>query len=120
LLQPGKLETNKGSSGPAEKSFVMPPARSPTPPSSGLKADSALLDPHVAAAASASASAEAVGALRLAEPVSPTVLDYDRKLHSVEDMMQQTGQERDVCYFYLESANWDVREAVNMYKTFST
>ena len=43
----------------------------------------------------------------------PNMGDYDSK---IMEMMEETKQERDVCYFYLESTNWDIKEAISMYK----
>jgi len=32
----------------------------------------------------------------------------------VANMSAQTGQLKDVCYFYLESANWNLPEAIEL------
>jgi hypothetical protein len=32
-------------------------------------------------------------------------------------MMSETGKERDVCYFFLESVNWDLSQAIEMLKS---
>lgn len=32
----------------------------------------------------------------------------------VSSMATKTGQEKDVCYFYLESANWNLTEAIEL------
>lgn len=32
----------------------------------------------------------------------------------VATMVSTTGQEKDVCYFYLESANWNLNEAIEL------
>ena len=34
------------------------------------------------------------------------------------EMIAETGDERDVCVFYLESAEWDVKAAVALKATF--
>ena len=49
-------------------------------------------------------------------PPSPTVIEYESRFKRIDEMMQQTQQEREVCLFYLESTNWDVKEAVNLFK----
>jgi hypothetical protein len=53
-------------------------------------------------------------------PKSAKVLEFekifDQKIKNVEEMMKLTKQERDVCYFYLESTDWNVDDAVIMFK----
>ena len=34
-------------------------------------------------------------------------------------MVSETGQDRDVCYFYLESVNWNLKEAIELFKSVS-
>lgn len=42
-----------------------------------------------------------------------SVSDHDRKTN---EMMREISQEKAVCEFYLESTNWDVEDAISMYK----
>jgi hypothetical protein len=53
-------------------------------------------------------------------PKSDKVLEFekifDQKIKYVEEMMKLTNQERDVCYFYLESTDWNVENAIIMFK----
>ena len=51
-----------------------------------------------------------------ANPPSPTVIEYESRFKRIDEMMQQTQQEREVCLFYLESTNWNVQDAVNLFK----
>ena len=48
-----------------------------------------------------------------------TVKQQDKPTHEsiINDMMKQTYQEKDVCYFYLESANWDLNNAIELLKS---
>lgn len=32
----------------------------------------------------------------------------------VQAMVSRTGQEKDVCYFYLESVNWNLEQAIEL------
>ena len=54
--------------------------------------------------------------LSMGGPPSPTILEYETRFQRIETMMKSTNQEREVCLFYLESTNWDVNEAVNLFK----
>jgi len=38
----------------------------------------------------------------------------------VAAMVSQTGQSRDVCYFYLESSNWQMKEACELLQSMSS
>lgn len=53
-------------------------------------------------------------ALNLGSTKEQTISHYERK---IDDMMSQTKQEKDVCCFYLESTNWDLKEAIELYKS---
>ncbi len=57
-----------------------------------------------------------MGTTANANPPSPTVVEYESRFKRIEEMMQQTQQEREVCLFYLESTNWNVQEAVSLFK----
>ena len=46
-------------------------------------------------------------------PFIPYVSDHESKIIR---MMEETLQDRDVCYFYLESTNWDIAEATKLLK----
>ena len=37
--------------------------------------------------------------------------------HRINQMMSETKQEKDVCRFYLESTNWDLNEAIELFKS---
>lgn len=37
--------------------------------------------------------------------------------HKINQMMSETKQEKDVCRFYLESTNWDLKEAIELFKS---
>ena len=52
-------------------------------------------------------------------PPSPSILEFETRVQRIESMMKSTNQEREVCLFYLESTNWDVNEAVNLFKNTS-
>lgn len=41
----------------------------------------------------------------------------DDKEYAVLTMMEKTGEERDVCFFYLESMGWDLDEAIKLLKS---
>ena len=51
--------------------------------------------------------------VKVASAKELAISDYESKIN---EMMSETSQERDVCYFYLESTNWDIKEAISMYK----
>mmetsp|Transcript_4622 Transcript_4622/g.6307 ORF Transcript_4622/g.6307 Transcript_4622/m.6307 type:complete len:137 (-) Transcript_4622:240-650(-) len=47
--------------------------------------------------------------------VKPTVASIEMEHEIVvATMATKTGQEKDVCYFYLESANWNLQEAIEL------
>ena len=60
-----------------------------------------------------------IGAESTNGPPSPTIMEYETRFQIIETMMKSTNQEREVCLFYLESTNWDVNEAVNLFKNTS-
>lgn len=41
----------------------------------------------------------------------------DDKEYTVLEMMERTGEDRDVCYFYLESMGWELDAAVELLKS---
>jgi hypothetical protein len=49
-------------------------------------------------------------------PTQPQPTESDHEL-IVMNMMEMTGQEKDVCYFYLESVNWNLSEAIELMKS---
>ena len=49
-------------------------------------------------------------------PSIPHMSDHESKIMR---MMEETAQDRDVCYFYLESTNWDIAEATKLLKNMS-
>lgn len=49
-------------------------------------------------------------------PPSPSAKEVEQRFKRIDEMMAATRQEREVCLFYLESSNWDVGEAVALFK----
>ena len=52
----------------------------------------------------------------VSERASPEISDRDQK---VLEMQKETGQDLAVCQFYLESTNWNVREAISLFQNMS-
>ena len=48
------------------------------------------------------------------EPTRPAISVEEEHEKIVATMTSTTGQEKDVCYFYLESANWNLVEAIEL------
>mmetsp|Transcript_12275 Transcript_12275/g.18600 ORF Transcript_12275/g.18600 Transcript_12275/m.18600 type:complete len:155 (-) Transcript_12275:102-566(-) len=47
------------------------------------------------------------------------VEEFNHRKQLVETMMRRTNQDQNVCHFYLESADWDIENAIHMYGSFS-
>lgn len=43
-------------------------------------------------------------------------LAADHNMRKTNEMMREISQEKAVCEFYLESTNWDIDDAISMYK----
>jgi hypothetical protein len=82
---------------------------------SGTFASDALLSAGSGSAATAAGSGAGTVALSKAPP-SPSAKELEQRFKRIEEMMATTRQEREVCLFYLESSNWDVNEAVALFK----
>ncbi len=50
-------------------------------------------------------------------PVTNPVLTQDQL---IEKMMQKTEQDRNICFFFLESVNWDLDQAIEMLNNLQT
>lgn len=50
------------------------------------------------------------------ERASPEMSDHDQK---ILEMQKETSQDSAVCQFYLESTNWNVREAISLFQSMS-
>ncbi len=49
------------------------------------------------------------------ELTKPAIISLEEEHEKiVATMASTTGQEKDVCYFYLESANWNLIEAIEL------
>ena len=38
----------------------------------------------------------------------------------INEMMQRTNQDKDLCFFFLESVNWDLNQAIDMLNNLQT
>jgi hypothetical protein len=45
--------------------------------------------------------------------------EFEKKNSLIQEMMSQTGQDSDVCSFYLESVDWNYASAIEMYESMS-
>lgn len=50
-------------------------------------------------------------------PVTNPVLTQDQL---IDKMMQKTEQDRNICFFFLESVNWDLDQAIEMLNNLQT
>ena len=46
--------------------------------------------------------------------------EFENKKNIINDMMEITKQEKDVCMFYLESVDWDLSKACQMFTSMTT
>lgn len=46
--------------------------------------------------------------------------EFERKKGIINEMMEITGQEKDVCLFYLESADWNLNKAVDTFTSMTS
>jgi hypothetical protein len=74
-----------------------------------------LLDLDFGEEATPAPAAAVTAAVAVATAVSPPAAPDNDTL--VAQMMAQTNQERDVCYFYLECADWNLVSAVELLKS---